>query len=589
MNSLSVEQKAAVEEKGKVILSACPGSGKTYTVAQRLSQMIQEWQYQHCGIAVLSFTNVAHEEISRQLEKMGNASISPYPHFLGTIDHFVNSWIFLPFGHKVMGCKNRPSIVGLNNNIWHPDSYEWAWREQECNKSCKLINFTYDITGKLINNDSKNKNNDCPLKMKRCSELKAKFCKEGYANQSDANYWAMRILEIYPLVAKSLAKRFPALIIDEAQDTSDIQMRIIEILVSNGLSEVLIVGDPDQAIYEWREANPKIFVDKTKDTNWTPKYLTENRRSSQHICNATKAFAFHLPKISTAVGDSAGFSELPKIIKYNSNSISSLKNQFVKLCEKFSIEISPQNIAILVRGNTTLRRVLGLDDKDINPWKEDNIAKLLAQAVLYRDTKDIKLAMKYLNSVVSKICFGSYNLSEAEIENQLHGCMSIDKWKIGLWGLLKQLPDSNEELGIWIKNTENILNEWFKINNWPALEECSFTSEIYGYKIINGKRESGYLKEPLKTFVTKASYCDDITVETIHAAKGKTYEAVMFIVTKQGKCTINQLATLPNDDEEIRIAYVAMTRPRKLLVVAVPDSTKPIQLKKFPEEYWHYI
>jgi superfamily I DNA/RNA helicase len=78
---------------------------------------------------------------------------------------------------------------------------------------------------------------------------------------------------------------------------------------------------------------------------------------------------------------------------------------------------------------------------------------------------------------------------------------------------------------------------------------------------------------------------DDITVETIHAAKGKTYEAVLFVVSdnRSKKGTAKQLGELPDGHEEIRTAYVAMTRPRKLLVVAVPKETDRSYLKRFPK------
>ena len=52
-----------------------------------------------------------------------------------------------------------------------------------------------------------------------------------------------------------------------------------------------IVGDPDQAIYEWRNANPKSFLEKMHDSEWTQLVLSENFRSSQMICNATYIFS----------------------------------------------------------------------------------------------------------------------------------------------------------------------------------------------------------------------------------------------------------------------------------------------------------
>ena len=188
MSKPSDEQQDAINESGKFVLRACPGSGKTYTVAHRLAKRLGEWSRPRAGIATLSFTNVAHEEISRQLQSLALAPVPPYPHFLGTIDSFVNTWIFLPFGHLVMACQNRPAIVGLYANVWNPVGNEWAWGKRECYRQCRLLDFTYDINGKLTNVRGDRKN--CPYGWTQCTKLKRRFVKKGYANQSDANFWA---------------------------------------------------------------------------------------------------------------------------------------------------------------------------------------------------------------------------------------------------------------------------------------------------------------------------------------------------------------------------------------------------------------
>jgi len=66
--SLSNIQKSIVfEKKGKFVVRACPGSGKTYSVAARLARLIGEWDKKQRGIATISFTNAAWQEIKQQL------------------------------------------------------------------------------------------------------------------------------------------------------------------------------------------------------------------------------------------------------------------------------------------------------------------------------------------------------------------------------------------------------------------------------------------------------------------------------------------------------------------------------------------
>ena len=70
MHDFTTEQMNFLESSGKVVLHACPGSGKTTVVAQKMINYLQHWKRPYQGIAVLSFTNVASDEIGRQAIEM---------------------------------------------------------------------------------------------------------------------------------------------------------------------------------------------------------------------------------------------------------------------------------------------------------------------------------------------------------------------------------------------------------------------------------------------------------------------------------------------------------------------------------------
>lgn len=117
-SAFTPEQRAVCYQDGSFVVRACPGSGKTRTTATRFAWKIANWRNRHSGVAALSFTNVAWKEISQQLVNLGLQGCPSWPHFLGTIDAFVNRYVFLPFGHIVMGCKSRPEIVHEGNELW---------------------------------------------------------------------------------------------------------------------------------------------------------------------------------------------------------------------------------------------------------------------------------------------------------------------------------------------------------------------------------------------------------------------------------------------------------------------------------------
>lgn len=66
MEELTREQLSFLEAEGRVIVRACPGSGKTYSVATKLLSYLDNWDRYHQGVAVLSFTNVASDEIYKK-------------------------------------------------------------------------------------------------------------------------------------------------------------------------------------------------------------------------------------------------------------------------------------------------------------------------------------------------------------------------------------------------------------------------------------------------------------------------------------------------------------------------------------------
>ena len=264
---LTTTQKEAIDTDGKVILKACPGSGKTFVVANKIVKETKEWKLKNSGIALLSFTNVASEEIEKTINEITDGYKIGYPHHLGTIDSFISQFIFMPFGSLVMGCQNvRPSIIqdycvnihAYIDRIWRKECYDYG---------CRPLDFYYDMNENLccLNKDI----SSCLVKKnKPCITLK-KYCyKNGYASYADMTYITLKVLKGYPDIAKMFCRRFSKIIVDEAQDTSREQMAIFETLCETGLTEIMLIGDPDQAIYEWRDADPSVFIKKYQDVEW---------------------------------------------------------------------------------------------------------------------------------------------------------------------------------------------------------------------------------------------------------------------------------------------------------------------------------
>ncbi len=545
------QREIVIDKSGKFVVRACPGSGKTYCVSAKLSKLISEWDKPNQGIATLSFTNVAWQEIEKKYKEVFNPnSIIQYPHFLGTIDSFINKFIFLPFGHLILKCGKRPILVGEPHGIWTGRYFSESFFD----------NLSFDYSGNIYALN--------PMAMPRnwttnnqITGAKTRLIKAGFANQSDANYFAMKILEQYPSIAKSIALRFPNFIIDEAQDTSEIQMRIIDLLIENGLNEVMMVGDPDQAIFEWNNARPDLLLQKY--ASWpNSTVLNESRRSSQRICNFTHKIS-SLDVASTAIDpDVQNFHMTPKVITYTTATLPNVVNLFVQECVDAGIELKRENIAVLYRSKNLINDIAGITEIPFTTkvWStHNNYTKDFAKGKFLYDNGDLKKGFRLIEKAITKIYNDLSYCRDEDIETLINKIGFIQFRSI-VFHFINLLPLANGPIGAWVDQ----VNRNFKSDNVNKQLHIENAGRNITFQQL-------FLNE--NEYASKFNY----RIGTVHSAKGETFDATLLILKSKGigaayKTILQNNITIANS-EELRIAYVGLTRPRKILVLAVPDDS----------------
>ena len=150
---LSAQQQAVVGcNEPRIVVKACPGSGKTFSVAARMAKLLRENNLsRHRGIAAISFTNTACEVIQKELKETFGCRNIGYPSFIGTIDSFINTYIFLPYAHLVMGCDCRPEIVGPEFNKWYDyDASKRGYKGKITDPNYFIDKVSFDINGEPI-------------------------------------------------------------------------------------------------------------------------------------------------------------------------------------------------------------------------------------------------------------------------------------------------------------------------------------------------------------------------------------------------------------------------------------------------------
>lgn len=569
---LSAQQQAVVDcTEPRIVVKACPGSGKTFSVAARMAKLLRENKLsRHQGIAAISFTNTACEVIQKGLKETFGCTNIGYPSFIGTIDSFINTYIFLPYAHLVMKCDCRPEIVGTEFNKWY--DYDASKRSYD---RAKIIDPNYFVDKVSFNqygepiplvaaqefnfswSKMRNKNGQYRKDVADIIEAKRIHFAQGKANQADATYFAFRILNKYPLITQNIVRRFPILIIDEAQDTTELQMAIIDKLSQSGADSIMLIGDPDQAIFEWNTANPHLFMAKYNSPDWHPLNLLENRRSSEKICQLANSLSGNAMSSIAADKD---YAEKPCLKGYPETleSVNQITDEFVEKCKE--IGLNESEYAVVFRGQSFGTTYFGLPNADNparqnSPWKNG-----------YYGVRDIVYG-KYLvdqgkfTEGLSFIEKGCYKISR-RVQYVSASVMRREIAEIGfrrhreiMLNFISKLPSTNNTLSNWIAELQqdgiNLPVEFKKAN--VSVESLFRTSNR------ELRQERPYLR-------------------TIHSVKGMTLEAVLVFLTKKAAHT--NYTTILNDStnygiansEELRIVYVACTRPKKLLWIAVPSD-----------------
>ena len=521
-------------------------------MSAKIEDLLNTWSLDYQGIAALSFTNVAWKEIQKNLIDH-NIPLN-YPHFLGTLDSFINKHIFLPFGHLVMKCDRRPELVGEPYVSW---SYPVLGKKEKAYLQYFDI-FSFDIHGNLIQIvDSR----DCCFGARwegtgheeHIGNAKKILIKKGYANQSDANYFALKILEDYPDIAKSLIQRFPYFIIDEAQDTTEIQMAIIDKLIENGLEKIILVGDPDQSIYEWNFAKPELFTEKYEE--WDNKILNVNRRSSQTVCNHT----YYLSSLDTVSISVANQPEIqPQVIIYDKKTINDTIDIFTGMCESHGIQVNKENIALIFRSKSFIDLMKGTKITDFRTNKNiwvvgDYWTKDIVKGKYLYDNGDYRSGFKTVKNGLLKYLLQKKSINKEDLENFLLSAkLTLLEFRTQVQEFINDLPITDS---ITAKDFLKAVNDKNKGLDLKLKENSSLlVSELFVDSAAQEHKEC--------------------RIGTIHSVKGETFEAVLLFLNK--KVLKNYTTMIREGDfhlvEEMRNVYVAITRPRKLLMIAVPDE-----------------
>ncbi len=307
------EQQDIINDPGNIAVIANPGSGKTFTIVEKIKE-ISTTLMSYQGIIAISFTNKASDEL---LYRCKSAGVNIKGSFFGTIDKFYIGQVIEPFARHLT--KSIPEVK----------------IKAKCEEIPEFSNL------KKVQNDG---HFDEPL-------LIASL-KQGYIFLDICAETALYILKNVPAAKEYLQAKYVYVFIDEYQDCGAIQHEIFLMMVGLGIKGVA-VGDINQAIYAFSNRFPQYLISLTQNPEFTPYSITRNHRCHKSISD------YSLKLMGMKIDEISEEKRVYKISYIGDESVAAqhLNQTIVPIKTKYGITNNSQ-VAILCRGKGTIQRII---------------------------------------------------------------------------------------------------------------------------------------------------------------------------------------------------------------------------------------
>jgi len=314
---LNPEQAAAAKKiRGPMLILAGAGSGKTRCITYKIAHLVSAHNVDSDRILAVTFTNKAAREMKERLFKILDCKKSFS--WMGTFHSVCLRLLKL--------CLSKESVVAAmagQGGTWYDGNFS-IYDDDDQKRILKEIikndgneNVEAADVKKAHAAISKYKNslmvvgNSSVLQTPEVARQQAQYPdEEKYARYyteyqkklresnamdfDDLLFNTVFMLKKLPKLAEQLANRFQFVVVDEYQDTNDVQYELLKLLIDPEQKNVTVVGDDDQSIYGWRGANIKIIRNFHRDfAPVTIVKLEQNYRSTSNIVKGAGSVIAH--------------------------------------------------------------------------------------------------------------------------------------------------------------------------------------------------------------------------------------------------------------------------------------------------------
>ena len=275
-------RRIVIKSMDSIDIQAFPGSGKTTVLVAKLAILAKKWPHINSGICVLSHTNVAREEIE---EKLGNTDtgkrLLTYPHFVGTFQSFFDTFVALPWLRSKGIQINVIDSEMVQENRWNSLPVGTRTYLKHQNQDMRICCYKNSLG--QISWNKKGQTYQYILEAIEKSHQKGNFTFE------EMLLYASQAMDTCTAISVGLQYRFPIVFIDEAQDTNALQWELLQKAFPYDRSQTIRqgFGDTNQAIYNYVDEK----VEHSEFPRPEPLLLSESRRFDNRIAGLANTVA----------------------------------------------------------------------------------------------------------------------------------------------------------------------------------------------------------------------------------------------------------------------------------------------------------
>ncbi len=605
------QREAALETEGYVRVIAGAGSGKTKLLVSRYVYLVQEYGIDAGNILCVTFTNKAAAEMKRRISRLigdGNdvSLICTYHGFCHRLLRENPEKLFLSKQFQIIDNRQQKNIMG--------DIYQ--------KHELKLNHATFEAMLKKIGGAKRDLEyvkricNPAPGQILREIQTQDDLLVEEFLQRQKATCsldfhdllaFALFLLENCSEIREKWQRRLNYIMVDEFQDSTAVETRLVEIL-SGRYRNLMIVGDPDQNIYEWRGSDVNLLVNFDREHEPTRTVIMgQNYRSTPQILQCANTLIeknkLRLKK-DLFTENAAG----APVVHYHAKSEAEEMDQVIanirKLREREGYKYS--DFAILYRASF----LSGMVEKKL---VEKNIPYVIYGGVRFYQREEILDVLAYLKLIVyeddesfrrvvnvPRRRFGRVKMNTLEeLRRQEDGVASLFST---LAGNLENREFSGSDVGDFVRFIESIRRHYkamriSEIVN-TVTEETGYEkymrelgdeeklSNLVEFKRIANEFEREFGEEiSLEEFLGQIALQsgeesggskDAVKLMTIHSSKGLEFPVVFVMGFTEG--VFPSAKTLGDRkelglEEERRLCYVAITRAEKYLFLMESEGT----------------